>query len=142
MQQQLFGDMPESERAQLLRDNCDRLEAVTYMKAFGNNQLEQFKDQLSEHAIEIDRLTTAKKESADSFNNQLKPIKAEHKRLLTDIRLKSTEVKEDLFVIIDHNRKMVGYYDAKGVLIQSRPARAQELQASIFSVIRTGTDGF
>lgn len=142
MQQSLFFDVPESERPQFLRDNCEKLEPITYMKPFGSNELEVFKDQLSEIDIEIDRLSTAKKESSDSFNNQLKPLKTEHKRLLTDIRLKSTEVKEDCFVFIDTNSKMVGHYNAKGLLVQSRPARPQELQASIFSVTRTGTDGY
>lgn len=141
MQQQLFGDVPISERAQLLRDNCDRLEAVTYMKPFGSNDLDQFKDQLSEVDIEIDRLSTAKKEATDGFNNQLKPLKMEHKRLLTDIRLKSTEVKEDCFVMTDHENKMVGHYNSKGQLVQSRPARAGELQPSLFTVSRTGTNG-
>jgi hypothetical protein len=141
MKQQLFGDVHESERSQLLRDNCDRLEAVTYMKPFGSNDLDQFKDELSSIAIEISKIEEDKKAAAESYNAELKPLKAEYKRLLTDIRLKSTEVKEDCFVMVDHENKMVGYYNAKGHLVQSRPARAQELQSTIFSVNRTGTNG-
>jgi hypothetical protein len=141
MKQQLFGDVHESERSQLLRDNCDRLEAVTYMKPFGSNDLDQFKDELSSIAIDISKIEEDKKAAAESYNAELKPLKAEYKRLLTDIRLKSTEVKEDCFVMVDHENKMVGYYNAKGHLVQSRPARAQELQSTIFSVNRTGTNG-
>lgn len=141
MQQQLFGDVPENERAQLLRDNCDRLEPVTYMKPFGTNDLDQFKDELSGVAIDISKIEEDKKSATESYNAELKPLKKEYKRLLTDIRLRSTEVKEECFVMTDPESKMVGYYNAKGHLIQSRPARANELQSTIFSVTRTGTNG-
>jgi hypothetical protein len=61
--------------------------------------------------------------------------------MVSNIKAKAEYVKEICFKFIDQYEKMVGYYNANGDLIESRPATADELQPTLFSVIRkTGTD--
>lgn len=54
--------------------------------------------------------------------------------------MKSEYVNELCFKFIDPQTKEVGYYNADGDLIESRPAFADELQGTIFQLNRTGTD--
>ncbi|GAB3164586.1 hypothetical protein [Telluribacter humicola] len=140
MEKQLFADVPEEERSKYLRDNCDRVEPTTYMKTFESEEISGFKDELSELDIEMENIQEAKKEAMEEFKLQLEPVKARRKELLSNIRLQSVEVKEDTFMFVNEKERMVGFYNAKGVLVKSRQARPGEMQTTIFSVTRTGTD--
>jgi hypothetical protein len=140
MQNHLFKEIPPDERSRYLRDNCDRIEPVTYMKVFDTEELSGFKDELSEVAIEIDSIEQEKKETMEIFKARLDPHKRSYGKLLENIRLKSEEVKEDCFMFIDVTERMVGFYNAKGELVSSRPVRPQEMQKNIFTVDRTGTN--
>lgn len=140
MQREMFQEIPENKRASYLKDNCDRLEPVTYMKTFDDIEIVGFKDELSEKSIEIDGLEERKKEENKLINEQLKPLKSERAKLLRNIRTKAEEVREDCFMFIDQDSRMVGFYNAKGQLVSSRPIRPQEMQTTIFSVERTGTN--
>ena len=61
--------------------------------------------------------------------------------LLKDIKEKAVYAKEECFKFIEQEEKMVGYYNAQGDLIESRPATSDELQGTIFQIVRkTGTN--
>ena len=49
-------------------------------------------------------------------------------------------VNEECYLFFDEEERMVGYYNAEGVLVQSRPATREELQKTIFADLREGTN--
>ncbi len=61
-------------------------------------------------------------------------------RLLEQIKNKAEFVQEDCFKLVNHDEGMVGYYNSKGELIESRPIRADERQGTIFQMTKTGTN--
>lgn len=61
--------------------------------------------------------------------------------MVSNIKSKSEYVNEICYRFTDQETKETGYYNKEGHLIESRPATADELQTTIFQMVRkTGTD--
>jgi hypothetical protein len=137
-----FGkDYPVGKREEILKANCDKIEAQGYMKRLSPDQILQKKEQLSEVAININDLEIDKKEALKSFKEQIDPLVGVRTDLLKAIKEKAVYVKEECYKFIEADERMVGYYNGEGDLIEARPATADELQGTIFQIGRkTGTN--
>ncbi len=140
MEKQLFAEYSATEREQMLRDNADAIEIKGYMKPFTDSELREKKDDLAKSVIEIAQIEQEKKEAVAEFKARLKPLRNDKTRLLEQIKNKAEFVKEDCFKLVNQEEGMVGYYNANGELIESRPIRADERQATIFQMKKTGTN--
>lgn len=121
-----------------LKDNCETVEEVGYMKQFSPDQIVAMKDDLSEVAIQINDIETEKKEAMKEYTDRLKPLNDQKSELLGNIKKKAEYVNEQCYKFVDHEDRMVGYYNAEGVLVSSRPARPDEAQMTIRML--TGTN--
>lgn len=129
------------ERESFLKDNCDKVEEKGSMKPFTVEQLQEYKENLANVSIEILGIEEEKKKQDAVFKNMLKPLKDSRSQLITNIKSKSEYVKELCFKFVDQDKKMTGFYNLDGDLIESRPATADELQSTIFTSFRkTGTE--
>ena len=70
------------------------------------------------------------------MNLELKPLREDANILLADIKSKGRLVHEKVYQFLDEEEKMVGFYNAEGVLISSRPATRDELQKTVFAEMR------
>lgn len=128
------------QREAFLKDNCDKVEEKGYMKPFTPEELQGSKESLANVSIQIDEIEERKKEVAKEFKAELEPLVDERKEMVSNIRQKAKYVKEICFKFVDQESKETGYYNADGDLIESRPATADELNPTIFSLARkTGT---
>jgi translation initiation factor 2 beta subunit (eIF-2beta)/eIF-5 len=133
-------------REAFLKDNCDKVEEKGYMKPYTPEQLQQRKEELANASIEIAEIEQEAKEAAAHYKGKLKPLKETRARMVGDIKSKSEYVKELCYKFVDQEARETGYYNKEGDLIESRPATADELQTTLFGVIRnqeadkTGTD--
>lgn len=139
MEKQLFQDCPESLRASYLKDNCDAVEKVGYMRRFTPEELAQKKERLSSVAIDINDIELEKKQVADSFKAQLKPLTTEKDVLLNQLKNKTEYVNEPCFKFVNQDEGLVGYYNSAGELVNSRPIMAEERQ-KVIPFARTGTN--
>ena len=141
MEKTIGKEYPEEDRIQFLKDNCDKVEKKSYMRQFTREEILQKKDELSETSIIISDIEDEKKEALKEIKERLDPWVEQKKTLITNIKQKAEEVKEECFKFIDQEEKMVGFYNGAGDLIEQRPAFADELQATIFQINRkTGTE--
>jgi len=138
MDKVLGQDYKGAKRVQFLRDNCEKVEEKRYMKPFSPDEVSTMKDELSETAISIDDIETKKKEQNALLKQEISPLKTQKSRLLLLIKNKAELVTEDCFKIVDFDNKEVGYYNADGILIESRPMRPDEGQRTIN--LKTGTN--
>lgn len=137
----LGQDIPEEQRAQFLSDNCDAVEAVGYTRRFSPDELNQKKEELANISIDIAEIEEDKKDAMRQFKDRLKPRATEKIKLLGDLKRKSEFVNDDCYKIIDHETRMVGFYNKLGELVSSRPIMPQEMQKTVFSINRkTGTE--
>jgi hypothetical protein len=139
MDKSLFQDVPEEKRSQLLSDNCDQIEELGYMKPFTEQEILDMKDDLADLSININEIEEEKKEAVSGFKQRLKPLNQRKGKILTNIKNKAEYVDEDCYKFIDHEDGMVGYYNSKGDLIQTRRIKPEEMQKKIFP-LKTGTN--
>ncbi|MBR1448331.1 MAG: hypothetical protein IJ588_06265 [Prevotella sp.] len=137
MQKVLGQDIKDpEERKQFLLDNADRVEQIDYHKSFDSDELSQKKTDFANKSIRIAALEEDIKDFKDKVGLELKPLREETKQLLDDIKAKGRMVNEKCYLFLDEEERMVGYYNAEGILVQSRPATREELQKTVFAEIR------
>jgi hypothetical protein len=124
----------------LLEDNCDAIEKVGYTRRFTTEELNERKEELADTSISISMIEEEKKASDDDFKLRRKPLDTRKKTLVEELKNKSEFVSEDCYKFIDHEERMVAFYNSDGEMVSSRPIMPQEMQKTIFGQIRTGTD--
>lgn len=135
MQKELGKDIDNPlARVQFLKDNCDEIQELDYMRQFKPDELVEMKDSLSTVAIQIDDLEGEKKDLTAEINAKIKTQSLQKKKLLKGLKQKAELVNEPCFKFIDDENRMVGFYNSDGDLVQSRPAMGNELQKTIFQV--------
>ena len=87
-------------------------------------------------SIEIAEIEQEAKEAAAHYKSKLKPLKEHRAKMVGDIKSKSEYVKELCYKFVDQEARETGYYNKEGDLIESRPATADEMQTTLFGVIR------
>ena len=142
MKRELGKDYQQGEeRKQFLSDNCDKVEEKEYMRHFTPEELLKLKEGLSETCISINDIEEELKAIKQEYADKLKPLQAKKKEALEGLKKKAELVCEDCYKFVDTEAREVGYYNQNGDLIESRPAYSEELQTTMFQVIRkTGTD--
>jgi len=129
------------DREAFLKDNCDKVEEKGYMKPYTPEELQGHKENLANVSIEIAEVEAEKKAQDAYFKGQLKPLIEQRAQMVSNIKSKSEYVKEICYKFVDQEEKETGFYNADGDLVESRPATADELQPTIFSMVRkTGTN--
>lgn len=138
---ELAKNVPLEDRAQVLEDSCDAVEDVTYSKPFTPEELALKREQLTDASIKIADIKEEKKQVMDGYKEQLKPLQTQKEDAIKALRDKSQTVTEKCYKFFDEDTKTVGFYNKEGNLVNSRPAFKQELQKTIFSVMRkNGTE--
>jgi hypothetical protein len=135
----LENESPEQKK-EYLKSGADKIEKLSYMKRFTNDEIVEFKNQLSDLSIEKDGIDTEFDSIKEVFKGRLKPIKEGIKTTLTYIRDKARLVTEDCYVVYDYENFVTEYYSDDGVVVYSRPMEPAERQKTIFSINKTGTD--
>lgn len=128
------------ERKRFLKDNCDVVEPVGYMKQFSLDKVTELKERLSEVSIEINDKEEELADIKKDFKFQMDPLREEKQICLKGIKERAEFVNETCYTFIDQDEKMVGSYNSEGMLISQRPAMPKELQGTIHQVLRTGTN--
>jgi len=121
-------------RENYLRDNCECVETLDYMKAFDPDQIILLKNDLSDSSIRINDIEVEKKAVAKDFKEQLKPMIAERSLILLNLKQKSEMVTEKCYKFVDTDAKMTGYYSKEGILVSARSMTPDEMQKNIFEM--------
>lgn len=137
---QLFEDTPINERAELLRNSCDRCERQSYARQLTPDEIMGKKDTLSDLMIEKSRIEEEMKLAMQDYKERLSPYKTEVQSNLQAIRTKVEECTGLVFYFAEHETGMMHVYDDKGDLIESRRLRPDEKVQTIMSAARTGTN--
>lgn len=141
MDRQLGQDLIPALREQFLKDNCDACEQKGYMRQYTPEELQGHKEKLANLSIEISEIEAEKKISDAAYKGRLKPLKESRAQMVSNIKSKAEYVNEVCYRFTDQETRETGYYNKEGQLVESRPATADELQTTIFQMVRkTGTD--
>lgn len=131
----------EQEREQILRDSCTQIECMGYSKSLTQDEQEELKDQMLENCILLRETEIEREEAMREYNKTIKNLKKKNESVTTLLKNKSRFVEEDCYKFVDYEERKVGYYNGRGELISERPARATELQRTIFRDLKqSGTE--
>ncbi len=119
------------QRARFLKDNCEAVELVGYMKPFKPDEIERKKDRLADVSIELADIEAEKSAAISQFKVRMAPLKDERAELVSDIKVKARYVTEQCYKFVDRDIRQVGFYNSEGKLISERPAMVDELQLNI-----------
>ena len=125
-----------AQREAFLKDNCDACEQKGYMKPYTSEELQGHKEELANVSIEIAEIEAEKKQVEADFKGRLKLLKESRAIMVCNIKSKAEYVNEVCYRFTDQETKETGYYNKEGILVECRPATADELQPNIFSVVR------
>ena len=141
MKRELGKDFQQGEsRKQFLADNADGIEKKVYMRQYTPEELLKLKESLSETCIKINDIEEELKEIKKEFKERIDPLHEAKKKTLEGLKNKAELVEENCYKFVDDEAREVGFYNENGDLIESRPAYSEELQKTLFSVLRTGTN--
>ena len=130
-----------AQREAFLKDNCDACEQKGYMKPYSPEELQGHKEKLANVSIEIAEIEAEMKQVQAEYKGKLKPLKESRSMMVSNIKSKAEYVNEVCYRFTDQDTKETGYYNKDGILVECRPATADELQPNIFSMVRkTGTN--
>jgi len=142
MKQQMFNDKSPEDRIVILRDTCDKAEVFKYEKAYTNQDVEMFRERLSEIMIEIGKIESELAKVKKIYSDKMKPLKKEINELLSNIEFRSQAVEEQVYIFIDHEANQVGYYNSEGLLVHTRMLKIDEHQRSIIGASRVHDEEF
>lgn len=142
MDKTLFQSISDGvERQQMLLDNADGVEEISFKRMLTPEQIADLKDELSEQCIQLKDTKADKKAHNAMYNERIKKLETESDRLTDKIREGADSVMEQCYKMIDQEEGMVGYYDKDGILVLQRPLKREERQTTIMQFNRkTGTN--
>jgi hypothetical protein len=129
-----------AERKAFLKDNCDMVENLNYMKPFTPDKIIELKESLAEVSIKIDDIEGKKKLQNEVFKDALKPLNEEKLAALSGIRQRAEQVNEVCYTFIYQEDREVATFNELGERVSVRPALQSELQGTIHQMLRTGTN--
>lgn len=129
------------QRIAFLKDNSDKVVKKGYSKNFTPAELQGYKEKLITLCDDIERLEDEKKSAMKQFKSDIDPLVDKRKEMIGNIRRKSKFVEEICYQFTDAKKRTTEFYNEDGECIESRPATADELSPTIYSINRaTGTD--
>ena len=141
IEQEIGKNYSKEAREQYLRQICDGTESVSYTRIFTPEELAEQRENLAEANIMLDDIENTKRQALADFKEKAKPYEEMRKEAISNLRTKSEVVTEECFKVLDEDTKTIGFYNANGDLVSSRPAFQSELQRklNIFTELKTGT---
>lgn len=141
LEKELGKKYPIDEREQFLQNICDGTENVSYARAFTPEEMAKQREVLTDASIMLDDINQAKQDAIAKFKEQAKEYEELRKVAIKNLKMKAEIVDEECYKVIDEETKMVGFYNAEGNLVSSRPAFSNEIQKNLFVELRkTGTE--
>jgi len=136
IEKELGKEYSLQEREQFLSNTCDGTEEVSYSRVFTPEELAKQRELLTDASIRLADIDEEKKEAKDAFKEQAKPYIEQKRKAIENLRTKAETVTEKCFKYFDEDTKMVGFYNREGNLVSSRPAFPNEMQKTMFQVLR------
>jgi predicted transcriptional regulator len=132
----LFGNESSEDRLRLLKDNCVAVVKHQYSRRYTHAELVELRDRLSELVLRQDEIKRAQAEVTKEYKEQLRPIKDELGRVCCGLRDKARTVREECYVLSNHETGMAEYFNADGEMVFERPLDVSERQENLPGVIK------
>ncbi|OIQ16563.1 MAG: hypothetical protein BM557_09625 [Flavobacterium sp. MedPE-SWcel] len=132
MEKQIAKDCSDAERLEILEASAFKVEKnYSYTRELEQGELQDRQTTLSQNMIKIDVAKQELKEARDKYKADAKPLENENNAVLQEIRTRSEEVVDTVYLLKDEEHERMGVYSKEGALLLERALLPNERQYSI-----------
>lgn len=124
-------DLPQDERQTVLLGEAVKVEEQSYLKPLTTEELHVRREEMANDSILLNEYETELKEIKDQFKLKMNPVEKRRDEALEAIRLKAIRVTGKVFMLADHDNKMIHSVTEDGSVLGSRPMLPEERQYRI-----------
>lgn len=95
-------------------------------REFTPEELTCKKEEFAQNAIVFSRLENELSEVKKGFKERMDPVKSEGKRILADIKAGFEDVKMEVLLVPNEDKRIMEFYDNGGTCVGSRPMTFEE----------------
>lgn len=128
------GNETSEEIRQILVDNCEGTEDMTYSRQLTEDELNIARETYVSNNLDIASCDDELKAAKAYHKAKIKPLKEEAADLLKTLKSRYQEVKEKVYKLPDHKAGMMEYVNLEGVVVHSRRLKPEERQGRMFPV--------
>lgn len=124
-------DLSPEERQTVFQGEAVSAEEQVYMKTLTPEELHIKREEMSNASILLDQLQADFKEVKDAHKQEVAPVALKRKLSLEAIRLKAIPIQGKVWLVADHDNKMMHSVTDEGYVLSSRPMLPEERQYRI-----------
>lgn len=137
----MLADTPIEQRAQILKDSCDKIEERSYLSKFDQEETNLLRAELATVSIQLGTIQEELDGIKSDYKGKLKPLQERIDKILYSLKNGGEYVKGECYKFIDQEEERVGWYTPDGYLLEERPITQEERQRTVqMEIRRTGTD--
>lgn len=137
----MLAELPVEQRAQILKDSCDKIEERSYLSKYDQEETNLLRAELANVSIQLGTIQEELEEIKSDYKGKLKPLQERIDKILYNLKNGGEYIKGECYKFIDQEEERVGWYTPDGYLLEERPITHEERQKTIhMEVRRTGTD--
>lgn len=137
----MLADTPIEQRAQILKDSCDKIEERSYLSKFDQEETNLLRAELATVSIQLGTIQEELDGIKSDYKGRLKPLQERIDKILYSLKNGGEYVKGECYKFIDQEEERVGWYTPDGYLLEERPITQEERQRTVqMEIRRTGTD--
>lgn len=141
MKEIMLENEPIEERAQILKDSCDKIEEMGYLRKFTPDETNEWRKELADLSIKLSDIENELASIKEEYKNRMKPLQDRFNEVRTCLKQGGEYEFGECYKFLDEDEGMVGYYDPTGHLIHCRPIKPDERQMTIYRTLSpTGTN--
>lgn len=124
-------DLSQDERQTVLLGEAVKVEEQSYLKPLTPDELHVRREEMANDSILLNEYEAELKEIKDAFKLKMNPVEKRRDEALEAIRLKSISITGKVFMLADHDNKMIHSVTEDGSVLGSRPMLPEERQYRI-----------
>lgn len=137
----MLSNEPVEKRAQILKDSCDKIEEMSYLRKYSIEETNEKRKELADISINLNDIEEELAKVRDEFKAKMKPMQEKFNTIRTNLKQGGEYRYGECYKFIDETEGMVGYYAPNGHLVHCRPVKPEERQMTIFKTLSpTGTN--
>lgn len=136
----MFQTEKPAERKSMLEANAYAVEEQLVRKAFTKEELDNFKEELSQCSIDLKNKQATAKKQMQEIRETLRIAEEARKDRVSKLQTGFEESLQQVYLFDDQKRRKMIVYDQFGEVVNERPLLPRERQTSIVSIAKTGTN--
>lgn len=137
----MLAELSVEQRAQILKDSCDKIEERSYLSKYDQEETNLLRAELANVSIQLGTIHEELDGIKSDYKGKLKPLQERIDKILYNLKNGGEYVRGECYKFIDQEEERVGWYTPDGYLLEERPITQEERQRTVqMEIRRTGTD--